>query len=54
MLLPPVGRATAGRNAFAGAAPHERTHVTPALAVSSFDWDVVPVRVKLVPTGGER
>lgn len=47
MLLPPAGRATGGRYAFAGGTPRERAAVTRALAASSFDWDVVPVRVAI-------
>jgi hypothetical protein len=45
MLLPPAGRATGGRYAFAGGTPRERLAVTRALAASSFDWEIVPVRV---------
>jgi hypothetical protein len=47
MLLPPAGRATGGRYVFAGGTPRERAAVTRALAASSFDWDVVPVRVAI-------
>ena len=41
MLLPPVGRATGGRSAFAGGTPREQEEVTRAVDASSFDWSVV-------------
>lgn len=46
-LLPPVGRATGGRYAFTGGTPREQAEVGRALAASSFDWNVVPVRVAI-------
>jgi hypothetical protein len=47
MLLPPVGRATGGRYAFAGGTPREQDQVTRALDASSFDWSAVPVLVTI-------
>ena len=47
MLLPPAGRATGGRYAFAGGTQRQRAEITRALTASSFDWDVVPVRVTI-------
>jgi hypothetical protein len=46
-LLPPVGRATGGRYAFAGGTPRQQAEVVRARDASSFDWDVVPVRVTI-------
>jgi hypothetical protein len=45
MLVPPVGRATGGRYAFAGGTPRQQAEVVHALEVSSFDWELVPTRV---------
>jgi hypothetical protein len=44
-LLPPVGRATGGRYAFAGGTPREQLVVKRALDASSFDWSRVPARI---------
>jgi hypothetical protein len=46
-LLPPAGRATGGRYAFAGGTPREQTEVAQALAASSFDWGLVPARITI-------
>jgi hypothetical protein len=47
MLLPPSGRATGGRYAFAGGTPREQAEVSRALAASSFDWSIVPERITI-------
>jgi len=47
MLLPPAGRATGGRYAFAGGTPREQVEVTRALDASRFDWSVVPVSITI-------
>jgi hypothetical protein len=46
-LLPPAGRATGGRYAFAGGTPREQAQVTRALEASSFDWNLVPQRITI-------
>jgi hypothetical protein len=46
-LLPPAGRATGGRYAFAGGTPREQAQVTRALEASSFDWNLVPRRITI-------
>ena len=46
-LLPPVGRATGGRYAFAGGTPREQAEVARALAASRFDWSIVPAKIKI-------
>jgi hypothetical protein len=46
-LLPPAGRATGGRYAFAGGTPREQAEVSRALAASSFDWSVIPARITI-------
>ena len=46
-LVPPAGRATGGRYAFAGGTPREQAQVTRALEASSFDWNLVPQRVTI-------
>lgn len=47
MLVPPAGRATGGRYAFAGGTPRERAEVVHALDASSFDWQTVPARITI-------
>lgn len=47
MLVPPAGRATGGRYAFAGGTPREQAQVTRALEASSFDWSLVPARITI-------
>jgi hypothetical protein len=46
-LVPPAGRATGGRYAFAGGTPREQAQVSDALAASSFDWSLVPGRITI-------
>jgi hypothetical protein len=47
MLVPSVGRATGGRYAFAGGTPRQQREVVRALAVSRFDWGLVPARITI-------
>ncbi len=47
MLVPPAGRATGGRYAFAGGTLRERAEVVHALDASSFDWQTVPARITI-------
>lgn len=47
LALPGTGRAANGNYAFAGGTATERTQVTAALDASSFDWNLVPVRVTI-------
>jgi hypothetical protein len=47
MLVPPAGRATGGRYAFAGGTPRERAEVVHALDASSFDWQTIPARITI-------
>jgi len=45
--VPPAGRATGGRYAFAGGTPREQAQVTRALDASSFDWNLVRQRITI-------
>jgi hypothetical protein len=47
MLLPPAGRATGGRYAFAGGTPRQHAEVERALEVGGFDWSAVPAPITI-------